>query len=276
MLCAEWYTSIDSQRLSTVQLKSKAFSAVGSGAWLEWVYRSFFVKVESKSAVEGTKGTGERVTSTIGVSVATGFFANDGEPNAALFRNADSDRIERNVTDRDDRRVYRCVVVRKRLGSARKRWDWLTWLAALLPDGCAGVLARLLFDGRLAGGVTPATPRHRPEGGRGRRLLRVRERGKHLLDGGVDVTHGHLRDPDERRSAAASLDYGRRLLRRHHRFRLAEEGGGHEGVSGGQPRAANVRFLPRHQHLVGREQRREQRVRRGGFVHRAVDHPLPE
>eukprot|EP00976_Prorocentrum_cordatum_P067312 1178691-Prorocentrum_minimum.AAC.1 len=32
MSCAEWYTSVDSQRLSTVELKSKAFLAVDSGA----------------------------------------------------------------------------------------------------------------------------------------------------------------------------------------------------------------------------------------------------
>eukprot|EP00959_Pyramimonas_sp_CCMP1952_P336439 7044832-Pyramimonas_sp.AAC.1 len=32
MLCAEWYTSVDRRRLSTVELKSKAFSAVDSGA----------------------------------------------------------------------------------------------------------------------------------------------------------------------------------------------------------------------------------------------------
>eukprot|EP00959_Pyramimonas_sp_CCMP1952_P256060 5348242-Pyramimonas_sp.AAC.2 len=32
--CAEWYTSVDSRRLSTVdELKSKAFLAVDSGAW---------------------------------------------------------------------------------------------------------------------------------------------------------------------------------------------------------------------------------------------------
>eukprot|EP00959_Pyramimonas_sp_CCMP1952_P398350 8346569-Pyramimonas_sp.AAC.2 len=31
MPCAEWYTSVDSQRLSTVELKSKAFLAVDSG-----------------------------------------------------------------------------------------------------------------------------------------------------------------------------------------------------------------------------------------------------
>ena len=33
MPCAEWYTSVDSRRLSTVELKSKAFLAVDSGAW---------------------------------------------------------------------------------------------------------------------------------------------------------------------------------------------------------------------------------------------------
>eukprot|EP00976_Prorocentrum_cordatum_P078212 1183010-Prorocentrum_minimum.AAC.1 len=34
MPCAEWYTSVvDSRQLSTVELKSKAFLAVGSGAW---------------------------------------------------------------------------------------------------------------------------------------------------------------------------------------------------------------------------------------------------
>eukprot|EP00976_Prorocentrum_cordatum_P062165 1176607-Prorocentrum_minimum.AAC.1 len=33
MLCAEWFTSVDSRRLSTVELKSKAFLAVDSGAW---------------------------------------------------------------------------------------------------------------------------------------------------------------------------------------------------------------------------------------------------
>eukprot|EP00959_Pyramimonas_sp_CCMP1952_P053267 1114167-Pyramimonas_sp.AAC.1 len=32
MPCAEWYTSVDSQRLSTAELKSKAFWAVDSGA----------------------------------------------------------------------------------------------------------------------------------------------------------------------------------------------------------------------------------------------------
>eukprot|EP00976_Prorocentrum_cordatum_P065874 1178086-Prorocentrum_minimum.AAC.1 len=32
MPCAEWYTSVDSRRLSTVELKSKAFLAVDSGA----------------------------------------------------------------------------------------------------------------------------------------------------------------------------------------------------------------------------------------------------
>eukprot|EP00976_Prorocentrum_cordatum_P074565 1181564-Prorocentrum_minimum.AAC.2 len=32
MLCAEWYTSVDSRRLSTVDLKSKAFLAVDYGA----------------------------------------------------------------------------------------------------------------------------------------------------------------------------------------------------------------------------------------------------
>ena len=32
MRCAEWYTSVDSRRLSTVELKSKAFLAVDSGA----------------------------------------------------------------------------------------------------------------------------------------------------------------------------------------------------------------------------------------------------
>eukprot|EP00976_Prorocentrum_cordatum_P096045 1190404-Prorocentrum_minimum.AAC.1 len=33
-LCFEWYTSVDSRRLSTVEFKSKAFLAVDSGAWL--------------------------------------------------------------------------------------------------------------------------------------------------------------------------------------------------------------------------------------------------
>eukprot|EP00959_Pyramimonas_sp_CCMP1952_P033273 698215-Pyramimonas_sp.AAC.1 len=33
MPCAEWYTSVDSRRLSTVELKSKAFLAVDSGDW---------------------------------------------------------------------------------------------------------------------------------------------------------------------------------------------------------------------------------------------------
>eukprot|EP00976_Prorocentrum_cordatum_P108301 1194815-Prorocentrum_minimum.AAC.4 len=33
MLCAEWFTSVDSRRLSTVELKSKVFLAVDSGAW---------------------------------------------------------------------------------------------------------------------------------------------------------------------------------------------------------------------------------------------------
>eukprot|EP00959_Pyramimonas_sp_CCMP1952_P191078 3995783-Pyramimonas_sp.AAC.1 len=33
MPCAEWYTSVDSGRLSTVELKSKAFLDVDSGAW---------------------------------------------------------------------------------------------------------------------------------------------------------------------------------------------------------------------------------------------------
>eukprot|EP00976_Prorocentrum_cordatum_P063372 1177069-Prorocentrum_minimum.AAC.1 len=32
MPCAEWYTSVDGRRLSTVELKSKAFLAVDSGA----------------------------------------------------------------------------------------------------------------------------------------------------------------------------------------------------------------------------------------------------
>eukprot|EP00976_Prorocentrum_cordatum_P092644 1189036-Prorocentrum_minimum.AAC.1 len=32
MPCAEWYASVDSRRLSTVELKSKAFLAVDSGA----------------------------------------------------------------------------------------------------------------------------------------------------------------------------------------------------------------------------------------------------
>eukprot|EP00959_Pyramimonas_sp_CCMP1952_P424383 8888752-Pyramimonas_sp.AAC.2 len=32
MPCAEWYTSVDSRRLPTVELKSKAFLAVDSGA----------------------------------------------------------------------------------------------------------------------------------------------------------------------------------------------------------------------------------------------------
>eukprot|EP00976_Prorocentrum_cordatum_P117503 1196317-Prorocentrum_minimum.AAC.1 len=32
MPCVEWYTSVDSRRLSTVELKSKAFLAVDSGA----------------------------------------------------------------------------------------------------------------------------------------------------------------------------------------------------------------------------------------------------
>eukprot|EP00959_Pyramimonas_sp_CCMP1952_P127746 2671966-Pyramimonas_sp.AAC.1 len=32
MLCAEWFTSVDSRRLPTVELKSKAFLAVDSGA----------------------------------------------------------------------------------------------------------------------------------------------------------------------------------------------------------------------------------------------------
>eukprot|EP00959_Pyramimonas_sp_CCMP1952_P018990 401402-Pyramimonas_sp.AAC.1 len=32
MACPEWYTSVDSRRLSTAELKSKAFSAVDSGA----------------------------------------------------------------------------------------------------------------------------------------------------------------------------------------------------------------------------------------------------
>eukprot|EP00959_Pyramimonas_sp_CCMP1952_P426860 8940235-Pyramimonas_sp.AAC.1 len=30
--CADWHTSVDSRRLSTVELQSKAFLAVGSGA----------------------------------------------------------------------------------------------------------------------------------------------------------------------------------------------------------------------------------------------------
>eukprot|EP00976_Prorocentrum_cordatum_P075791 1182040-Prorocentrum_minimum.AAC.2 len=33
MPCAEWFTSVDSRRLSTVELKSKAFLAAESGAW---------------------------------------------------------------------------------------------------------------------------------------------------------------------------------------------------------------------------------------------------
>eukprot|EP00959_Pyramimonas_sp_CCMP1952_P156582 3274589-Pyramimonas_sp.AAC.1 len=35
MPCTEWHTSVDSQRLSTVDLKLKAFLAVDSGAWFE-------------------------------------------------------------------------------------------------------------------------------------------------------------------------------------------------------------------------------------------------
>eukprot|EP00959_Pyramimonas_sp_CCMP1952_P005548 116589-Pyramimonas_sp.AAC.2 len=31
--CAKWYTSVDSRRPSTVELKSEAFLAVDSGAW---------------------------------------------------------------------------------------------------------------------------------------------------------------------------------------------------------------------------------------------------
>eukprot|EP00959_Pyramimonas_sp_CCMP1952_P119389 2496011-Pyramimonas_sp.AAC.1 len=34
MPCAEWYTRVDSRRLSTVESKSKAVFAVDSGAWL--------------------------------------------------------------------------------------------------------------------------------------------------------------------------------------------------------------------------------------------------
>eukprot|EP00959_Pyramimonas_sp_CCMP1952_P015847 335169-Pyramimonas_sp.AAC.1 len=34
MPCAEWHTSVDSRRLSNVELKSKTFSAVDSGACL--------------------------------------------------------------------------------------------------------------------------------------------------------------------------------------------------------------------------------------------------
>eukprot|EP00976_Prorocentrum_cordatum_P007655 152773-Prorocentrum_minimum.AAC.3 len=33
---AEWYTSVDSRRLSTVELKSNAFLAVDSGACRRW------------------------------------------------------------------------------------------------------------------------------------------------------------------------------------------------------------------------------------------------
>eukprot|EP00976_Prorocentrum_cordatum_P086497 1186530-Prorocentrum_minimum.AAC.2 len=33
MPCAECFTSVDSRQLSTVELKSKAFLAVDSGAW---------------------------------------------------------------------------------------------------------------------------------------------------------------------------------------------------------------------------------------------------
>eukprot|EP00976_Prorocentrum_cordatum_P115401 1196003-Prorocentrum_minimum.AAC.5 len=33
MSCAEWFSSVDNRRLSTVELKSKAFLAVDSGAW---------------------------------------------------------------------------------------------------------------------------------------------------------------------------------------------------------------------------------------------------
>eukprot|EP00976_Prorocentrum_cordatum_P011749 236840-Prorocentrum_minimum.AAC.1 len=33
MPCAEWYTSVDSRQVSTVELKSKAFLAVDSRAW---------------------------------------------------------------------------------------------------------------------------------------------------------------------------------------------------------------------------------------------------
>eukprot|EP00976_Prorocentrum_cordatum_P061935 1176517-Prorocentrum_minimum.AAC.2 len=32
MMCGEWFTSVDSRRLSTVEMKSKAFLAVDSGA----------------------------------------------------------------------------------------------------------------------------------------------------------------------------------------------------------------------------------------------------
>eukprot|EP00959_Pyramimonas_sp_CCMP1952_P397646 8332411-Pyramimonas_sp.AAC.1 len=43
MLCAEWCTSVDSRRLSTVELKS-VFLAVDSGAWYAisdaWTRRS--------------------------------------------------------------------------------------------------------------------------------------------------------------------------------------------------------------------------------------------
>eukprot|EP00976_Prorocentrum_cordatum_P064568 1177545-Prorocentrum_minimum.AAC.1 len=36
VLCDEWYTSVDSRRLSTVELKSTAFWAVNSGAGPGW------------------------------------------------------------------------------------------------------------------------------------------------------------------------------------------------------------------------------------------------
>eukprot|EP00959_Pyramimonas_sp_CCMP1952_P232850 4866411-Pyramimonas_sp.AAC.1 len=39
MPCAEWFTSVDGRRLPTVELKSKAFLAVASGAWYEYSSR---------------------------------------------------------------------------------------------------------------------------------------------------------------------------------------------------------------------------------------------
>eukprot|EP00976_Prorocentrum_cordatum_P062038 1176559-Prorocentrum_minimum.AAC.2 len=58
--CAEWNTSVDSRRLSTVELKSKAFLAVDSGAWSiarkNCIYGRYFVLL-APTAMGPTIGT---------------------------------------------------------------------------------------------------------------------------------------------------------------------------------------------------------------------------
>eukprot|EP00959_Pyramimonas_sp_CCMP1952_P051758 1082011-Pyramimonas_sp.AAC.1 len=56
-LCAEWYTCVDSRRLSTVESTSKAFWAVDSGACGAWYHRGVRVSIWLVTSTKSRPGT---------------------------------------------------------------------------------------------------------------------------------------------------------------------------------------------------------------------------